>query len=400
MPNMLPLFCVVVGEGRPFAVKIDAYKVVGLLMDKILEKKSKSIHCDANKLNLYVAKTPDGTWLDINAAKAVALDEHGQLKHYDKMDPLESVNHYFNSTDLAEERIHVLVVVPDRQFGSCKLSNEEIGDIVEERLKKFFQERDEKVSVHSLSDMDSVMKQRLLQMMDLKVAVLGMVEPRDTSIPGYPWMEQNSENPEDQRAQYMTYLETHLTTLLDKFSLQDIASEKSILDTKDPRLPFLLKGTADSRDERQEESERKHVNQAIGQLVCASIMAPLDCYPMRLLTDLNGVWLFTYFTDKNVLTHVEFHYPKNAIDFIKATIVDPPEGAILPLPYLAVPFKKMRMDDFLPRPVDGHAAAMMENFELMADELEPEFLMARRMEYAMHLVQSIPMFACMDMHSI
>ncbi|KAG9415543.1 hypothetical protein AC1031_008993 [Aphanomyces cochlioides] len=117
---------------------------------------------------------------------------------------------------------------------------------------------------------------------------------------------------------------------------------------------------------------------------------------MSLLSDLNGTWFFSYFSDKNVLTHVEFRHPRNAIDFIKATIVDQPDGAILPLPYLSVPFKKMRVDDILPQLVDEHAAEMMENFELMAKELNPEFLMAKRMEYAQHLVQSIPMFACMD----
>ena len=37
----------------------------------------------------------------------------------------------------------------------------------------------------------------------------------------------------------------------------------------------------------------------------------------------------------------------------------------------------------------------MERYELMADVVEPEFLMARRMEYAQHLVQSMPMYAHM-----
>ncbi|KAG9408899.1 hypothetical protein AC1031_020811 [Aphanomyces cochlioides] len=261
---------------------------------------------------------------------------------------------------------------------------EKLGDIVESSVRKALKERHEK----ALSDLNSVQKRRILNKMALKVTVHGMEEPRDTSIPGYPWIEQYSESQEGPRAQYMTHLETHLTTLLDKFTLVDIANNESVLDTVDPRLPFLLKGTADvllvvksKATDRillsglclvmnvKKKVERKHVNQAIGQLVCASIKAPLDCYPMSLLTDLNGVWLFTYFSDKNVLTHVEFHYPKNAIDFIKATIVDPPEGAKLPLPYLPVPFKKMRVDDFLPRPVDGYTADMMLYFKLMDEEM-------------------------------
>ncbi|KAH9164645.1 hypothetical protein AeNC1_018650, partial [Aphanomyces euteiches] len=105
--------------------------------------------------------------------------------------------------------------------------------------------------------------------------------------------------------------------------------------------------------------------------------------------DLNDTWVFSYFSDKNVLTHIEFHYPKNAIDFIKATVEEQAEHATPHLPYMSAPFKKMRVDDFLPRPVDGHAAEMMENFELMADELEPEFLMSKRIEYDAFNVDSV-----------
>ncbi|KAF0706725.1 Aste57867_6708 [Aphanomyces stellatus] len=296
-----------------------------------------------------------------------------------------------------------------------KRSIEELGEIVEASVNKAFKDRDEKRSVYSLSDMNSEKKRRILQKMGLTVNVLRMKEPRDVSIPGYPWIDEFPENQEDQRAQYMAYLEMHLMTLLDEdvFSLVDIANDKTVLDTVDPRLPFRIKGTADVLlaksnvtnlipmaglcivIELKKKVEKNHINQAIGQLMCASIKAPLGCFPMSLLTDLNGTWHFCYFSDKSVLTQVIFKYPKNAIDFIKAAIVDQPERAIFPLSYFPEPFKNMRVDDFLLRPVDGHAAELMENYELMADELEPEFLMARRMEYAQHLVQSIPMYAHM-----
>ena len=62
--------------------------------------------------------------------------------------------------------------------------------------------------------------------------------------------------------------------------------------------------------------------------------------------------------------------------------------------FIAPPLKKLKVDDFLPMPSDG-ADEMMERYELMADELEPEFLTERRMEYAQHLVQSMPMYAHM-----
>ncbi|KAG9408895.1 hypothetical protein AC1031_020807 [Aphanomyces cochlioides] len=296
-------------------------------------------------LQLYLGKTPDGTWLNINDAKDVALDEDGNLQHYEEMDPLESISCYFNATDLAEERIHVLVVVPDGEVrpATGKRSNEELGEIVK-IVRKVMRDSAEKVSVHSLSNMDSPQKHLLLRKMALKVKVLEVEEPLDTSIPVFKWNDELPENQENQRAQYMTYLETHLKTLLDKFTLKDIANEKSILNTVDPRLPFDINGNADvllvvkSKAsnviplyglslviELTKKVESSHLNQAIGQLVCASIKAPHDCCPMSLLTDLNDTWFFTYFSDKNELTHVEFHYPKNAIDFIKETIVDQPE---------------------------------------------------------------------------
>ncbi|RHY46871.1 hypothetical protein DYB30_008943 [Aphanomyces astaci] len=40
-----------------------------------------------------------------------------------------------------------------------------------------------------------------------------------------------------------------------------------------------------------------HSGQALGQLVSASPKAPLHCYPMSLLTDLNKHWEFTWFND-------------------------------------------------------------------------------------------------------
>ncbi|KAF0722019.1 hypothetical protein Ae201684P_014517 [Aphanomyces euteiches] len=338
---MLTLFVAVVGDEVPFSVTIDASKTVHDLKKEIMRE----IECKgrAMDLHLYLAKTPDGTWLNSDDAKDVALDEDGNLQHYKMMKPNRFINRYFKATDIADDLIHVLVAVQDGEVGTVtgKRSNEELGEIVK-TVHKVMRDSAEKVSVHSLSTITAQHTCRIFQQMALKVDSLEFDEPEETSIPGYKWIEKYSENQEDQRAQYMAYLETHLKTLLDKFY---IANEKSILDTKDQRLPFLLKGTADimlvranaARHvplaglclviELKKKVENNHVNQTIAQLVCASIKSPVRCHPMSLLTDLNSVWLFTYFSDKNMLTHVVFHYPKNAIDFIKATIVDQPEGA-------------------------------------------------------------------------
>ncbi|OQR81404.1 Crinkler (CRN) family protein [Thraustotheca clavata] len=368
----------------------------------------------ANDLELYMAFNG----LSRDEAKIKTLNEDGEIPGCIKMDEmLEIQDGYHFGIDFQPEngKIYVLVVLPPEMPATSKRSIEELGEIVEESVKKVLTVQGEKMSVHSMSDMNSEKKHRILQKLSLAVKVLTLNEPRDTSIPCYQWKEGYSEDHDEQRAQYMAYLKTHLKTLLDNdcFSLVDIASKKSVLNTADPRLPFRLNGTADillvnSNDtdlipmaglcfviELQKKVEKKHIYKAIAQLVCTSIKAPLGCYPMSLLTDLNDTWHFCYFSEKNVLNQVIFKYPKNAIDFIKATIVDQPERDIFPLLYFPMPFKKMKVDDFLPRPVDQYAAELMENYELMADELEPEFLMARRMEYAQHLVQSIPMYAHM-----
>lgn len=215
----------------------------------------------------------------------------------------------------------------------------------------------------------------------------------------------------------MAYLRQHLKTLLDRgdFLLDDIADNESLLDIKDPRLPFVMRGTADvllinrsSKNplirlagvsmviELKEKVEPSHVPQATGQLVSCSMKAPLNCYPLSLLTDLNDRWHFSWFSDKNILTEITLQHPKNAFRFIEATVLSRTESAP-PLPsFIPEPFKTLKVDDFLPQPDDGHAEEMMERYELIADVVEPEFLMARRMEYGQHLVQSMPMYSCVD----
>ncbi|KAH9140658.1 hypothetical protein LEN26_005263, partial [Aphanomyces euteiches] len=65
---MLKLFCVVVGEGRPFSVKIDASETVDDLKKKIKEEKENTIRCDPDALQLYCV---DG----------LAQDENEQFLH-------------------------------------------------------------------------------------------------------------------------------------------------------------------------------------------------------------------------------------------------------------------------------------------------------------------------------
>ncbi|RAW25063.1 hypothetical protein PC110_g18519, partial [Phytophthora cactorum] len=63
---MNTLYCVVVGvAGSTFPVDIDENKSVGHLKDAIKEKKPDTITCEADKLQLFLAKKDEGRgpWL-------------------------------------------------------------------------------------------------------------------------------------------------------------------------------------------------------------------------------------------------------------------------------------------------------------------------------------------------
>ncbi|GMF27384.1 unnamed protein product [Phytophthora lilii] len=288
-----------------------------------------------------------------------------------------------------------------------------IQEVVEASVAKVLDEREEKRSVYSFSDLNSELGQRIKNKLRLRDDYLHFDEPENTSVEGYQWIPELAESHEDQRAACMRYLRHNLKSLLDQggFQLEDIANDKSLLSIVDPRLPFRMIGTADvllvNRKSKWPSNklagisiviELKHIvkeyhsPQAMGQLASCSLKAPIRCYPLSLLTDLNNHWYFSWFSEDRTLAHVDLKYPKNAIDFIVAAVSNKESSAPFRVPFIGPPLKKLKVDDFFPMPSDG-ADEMMERYELMADELEPEFLAEKRMEYAQHLVQSMLMYA-------
>ncbi|KAF0695030.1 Aste57867_14130 [Aphanomyces stellatus] len=110
---MLTLFCVVVGEGVPFSVKIDAEKTVSELKTLIKKENENTITCDADLLDLYLAKMGDA-WLNTADAINVTLDEDGKLSSFDVKDPTFSITnrkHFGANFERKEGDIHVLVVI-------------------------------------------------------------------------------------------------------------------------------------------------------------------------------------------------------------------------------------------------------------------------------------------------
>ncbi|KAG6592650.1 Crinkler (CRN) family protein [Phytophthora cinnamomi] len=420
---LLSLECAIVGQvGSSFDVKIDDGAKVSELKKAIKGEKPDTITGEADKQQLFLAKTDGGAWLDKVGAASVALDEHGHPQGFVQMDStlwIKNPKHFGANFEPGEGQIHVLVVVPEQEGTSNVVSAATTPLTVEQvemAVDKVLRERDEKASAYSFSDLNTAMEERIVKKMRLTENVPDVKEPVNTSIAGYSWIPKIAESEESQRAGYMAYLQQHLKTLIDRgdFLLDDIADDKSVLNIVDPRLPFAMKGTADvllinrtSKNpliklagvslviELKKKVEPGNVPQAIGQLVSCSMKAPLNCYPLSLLTDLNDHWHFSWFSDKHVLTQVTLQYPKNAFRFIEAAVLRRTESAPLPPSFIPEPFKTIKVDDFLPQPDDDRAEEMMERYELMADVVEPEFLMARRMEYAQHVVQSMPMYAHM-----
>ncbi|KAJ8566339.1 hypothetical protein ON010_g6785 [Phytophthora cinnamomi] len=101
-------------KGNTFPVDIEESQLVGHLKDAIRENPECGF--PKSKLELFLAKKGDGTWLDRDGAEAVTLDEHGHPEGFTHMDPLLWINNPKNFGDNFEPNegeIHVLVVVPE-----------------------------------------------------------------------------------------------------------------------------------------------------------------------------------------------------------------------------------------------------------------------------------------------
>ncbi|KAI9905465.1 hypothetical protein PsorP6_014246 [Peronosclerospora sorghi] len=418
---MVKLFCALVDvKGSAFPVNIDASECVGDLKDAI-KAKNEDIKCPARKLQLFLA-WKNGAWLE-SCSNDVEKLKQGELttaieeltKENKQLQGEDGLQKVLNGKPPPKlEQIHVLVLIPEGEksgitAGPMPLNAETLKMAMNEVLT----ERDEKASVYSFSKLNSEKRERLVKKMRLSETIPYLKEPVDTSIAGYTWISEVEESGESQRAGYMAYLQQHLKMLIDQgFQLVDIAGDHSALSIKDPRLPFGMKGTADvllrlSNNplimlagislviELKKKVALEHLPQAIGQLVSCSMKAPNDCYPASLLTDLNDHWHFSWFSGKHELTQLTLQYPKNAFQFIEAAALNRTKSPPRPPSFIPGPITILKVDEFLPQPVDANAEEMMERYELMADVVEPEFLAARRMEYGQHMVQSMPMYAHM-----
>ncbi|KAG3012675.1 hypothetical protein PC121_g25218 [Phytophthora cactorum] len=117
---MVKLFCAIVGvAGSAFPVDIDENKSVGHLKDAIKAKKPNDFKdVDADKLQLFLAKTDDGAWLkskDLLRMRKGEIPNEVESRYMNEEleDPTDKICSKFPST-IPDGTIHVLVVVPEQ----------------------------------------------------------------------------------------------------------------------------------------------------------------------------------------------------------------------------------------------------------------------------------------------
>jgi len=133
---MFKLFCVVVGEGRPFPVDVAADETAGDLKDKIKEKKMYQFPAD--ELQLYLA-LKDGAWIGSKSSIVRAMKK-GEVRDTVKeliqeemeLDPADTIGVCFvgeqeeKKPEIGTRQIHVLVVVPE-EFHPSKKQRQDVG---------------------------------------------------------------------------------------------------------------------------------------------------------------------------------------------------------------------------------------------------------------------------------
>ncbi|KAG6619959.1 Crinkler (CRN) family protein [Phytophthora cinnamomi] len=259
---LLSLQCAIVGQvGSSFDVEIDDGAKVSKLKKMIKRDKPDTIKGEADKLQLFLAKTEGGEWLADDDQAALGLEDgkvHEDIQAWidgEKMKATKTLQHWlFEKNKMPQpstDQIHVLVVVPEGAGSQAGVtaSIEELGEIVETRVNKVFEDRDKKRSVYSLSDLHTEHRDKMAKKMRLADDYITFVEPSpspNTRILPYTWLDV-PEGADNQRAEYMTYLKTHLKTVLEEkdLSLLDVAKNQTVLSITDPRLPFGMRGTTD-----------------------------------------------------------------------------------------------------------------------------------------------------------
>ncbi|KAG2807517.1 hypothetical protein PC113_g24037 [Phytophthora cactorum] len=128
---MVKLFCAIVGvAGSAFEVDIDDAESVSALKKSIKAENSDDPtlkNVAAKNLQLFLAKTEGGAWLDGAGVAAVTVDGDGHPQGFELMDPtlwIKNPKHFGANFQPGEGQIHVLVVVPEQGTSAPLVSDD------------------------------------------------------------------------------------------------------------------------------------------------------------------------------------------------------------------------------------------------------------------------------------
>ncbi|KAG2805648.1 hypothetical protein PC113_g24212 [Phytophthora cactorum] len=130
---MVLLNCALVGEGSVISIIIEEWKTVALLKKAIKAKKPNDFKdVDADKLQLFLAKTDDGAWLkskDLLRMRKGEIPNEVESRYMNEEleDPTDKICSKFPST-IPDGTIHVLVVVPEQGTSAPLVSDGGVFD--------------------------------------------------------------------------------------------------------------------------------------------------------------------------------------------------------------------------------------------------------------------------------
>ncbi|OQR92669.1 crinkler (CRN) family protein, partial [Thraustotheca clavata] len=111
-PKKLSLFCVIQGENKLLLIEIERTKFVGNLQEAIHSKKQHTIFCDANQLDLYLAKKENEFLPSCDARSSQQTQE--LINDQNLMKTNDTLSVYFRAKE-DTTKLHVIVKRPEAQ---------------------------------------------------------------------------------------------------------------------------------------------------------------------------------------------------------------------------------------------------------------------------------------------
>jgi len=394
----------------------------------------------ADALELYLA-LKDGAWLSDEDPDVITLSQPAEgntvsplyVNDERKMKATRKLSMYFSGGQYPafcdDERIHVLVVVPEGVVASEISATAQMVKKVDEMHEQIVQTK-RKRYVHS--QVSSRKGRELLQELNIKVKPLPTVpfaSGDHTPAEAFKWESVRDESGQDialteeqQRQRYRAYVEDNIGDVLAEKKLCVIGVEKgqNILTVRVPGHDIELAGRTDllvlSDQVKEYPSDLQFlpgvkmlievkramkpdsVFQALSELIALDLLT--KDFVMALLTDLTDNWQF-FWVSEMCGTHVSIHKssikkPGEAFQVIRTLLAQPPSAsAEIRLPFFEEPVKRRKLTEMLPSIIEGGESGgireSIERYYDIASVLGPDVDMARAVAH--QVVRSIPAFS-------